>query len=56
MIYTVRKGDTLWDIAKAILGRASRYAEIVKLNGIKTATLYPGQRLRLPQKEVAHDR
>lgn len=48
--YTVVKGDTLFEIAKAQLGKGSRYTEIVKLNGLKTSTIYPGQILELPEK------
>lgn len=48
MVYTVNKGDTLWGIAKKCLGKASRYVEIVRLNGLKTSVLYAGQTLKLP--------
>ena len=48
--YTVVAGDTLWGIAKKELGNGSRYTEIVKLNGLKTTTIYSGQKLKLPEK------
>ena len=48
--YTVVKGDTLWGIAKKLLGSGYRYTEIVKLNGLKTSVIYSGQVLRIPQK------
>jgi nucleoid-associated protein YgaU len=48
--YTVKSGDTLWGIAKKELGSGSRYPEIVKLNGLKTNTIYSGQILKLPSK------
>ena len=48
--YTVVKGDTLWGIAKKQLGSGARYTEIVKLNGLKTTTIYSGQTLKLPEK------
>ena len=48
--YKVVKGDTLFQIAKAQLGKGSRYTEIVKLNGLKTSTIYVGQVLKLPEK------
>lgn len=48
--YKVVKGDTLFQIAKAHLGKGSRYTEIVKLNGLKTSTIYVGQILKLPEK------
>lgn len=48
--YTVKSGDTLWGIAKKELGSGARYTEIVKLNGLKTNTIYSGQVLKLPEK------
>ena len=48
MIYTVVKGDTLWGIAKHLLGSAARYADIVRLNRLKTSVLYSGQQLQIP--------
>ena len=48
--YTVKKGDTLWGIAKRQLGKGARYTEIVALNGLKSATIYAGQKLTLPQQ------
>lgn len=46
--YTVKKGDTLWLIAKKYLGDGSKYKDIAKLNNIKNPNLiYPGQVLRL---------
>ncbi len=42
--YTVKKGDTLWKIAKEMLGDGSRYQEIAKANGISNPDLiYAGQ-------------
>ena len=42
--YMVKKGDTLWAIAKRYLGSGSRYPELAAKNGIKNANLiYPGQ-------------
>ena len=48
--YTVKSGDTLWGIAKKELGSGARYTEIVQLNGLKTSTIYSGQKLKLPEK------
>lgn len=47
---TVKSGDTLWGIAKKELGSGARYTEIVQLNGLKTSTIYSGQKLKLPEK------
>ena len=46
--YTVKSGDTLWDISSKCLGRGSRYKEIKTLNGLTSDTIYPGQILKLP--------
>lgn len=47
--YTVKKGDTLWNIAKKELGDGTRYKEIAKLNNISNPNkIYPGQVFRLP--------
>lgn len=47
-IYTVRKGDTLWGIAKALLGSGTRYTEIAKKNRLKDPNfIYPGQKLEI---------
>ncbi len=48
--YTVQEGDTITSIAKQELGKASRYVEIVRLNGLRVATLAPGEVLRLGGK------
>lgn len=48
--YTVEKGDSLWTIAKKLLGSGARYREIVKLNGLKTTVLRIGQKLKVPKK------
>lgn len=49
--YTVKSGDCLWNIAKAMLGSGSRYTEIANLNKDKIKNpnlIYPGQVLRIP--------
>ena len=47
--YTVQPGDTLSGIAKKMLGDASRWPEIIKLNpGLTPETLKPGQTIILP--------
>ncbi len=46
--YTVKKGDSLWQIAQSQLGNGSRWPEIQKLNGLSGTTIYAGQVLKLP--------
>lgn len=46
--YTVKKGDTLWDIATKYLKNGSRYVEIMSLSKITSTTIHVGQVLTLP--------
>ena len=50
--YIVRKGDTLWSIARKTLKNASRYREILRANPDITSqdSLKPGTVLKLPEK------
>ncbi len=50
--YTVKKGDTLWGIAKRELGAGRRYTEIKEQNGLKSNTIRVGQVLKLPTDGV----
>jgi nucleoid-associated protein YgaU len=50
-MYTVKKGDTLWAIAKAHYGEGSKYMAIFEANKpmLKDPDMiYPGQTLRIP--------
>ena len=50
--YVVQAGDTLFSIAKALLGDGARWPEIVKLNpGLNPENLQPGQAIKLPAVE-----
>lgn len=47
-VYTVQKGDCLWNIAKKQLGDGTKYKEIARKNGISDPNkIYPGQVLQL---------
>ena len=47
--YTVKTGDTLWDIAQNLLDNGARYKEIVSLNNLHSSIIYPGQVLKIPE-------
>ena len=49
--YTVRRGDTLWDIAKRVYDKPTRYRQIYRANRHivrRPGLIYPGQVLVLP--------
>ena len=48
-IYTVKKGDSLWKIAKDQLGSGNRYKEIMTASGIKNDLLKVGQKIKIPK-------
>lgn len=53
--YTVKKGDTLYNISKKELGDGSRWKEIYNLNKDKIKNpdlIYPDQKLTLPNKKT----
>jgi hypothetical protein len=53
-LYTVREGETIYDIARHELGRVARWKEIVALNqesiGEDIEAIEPGLRIRLPDE------
>lgn len=48
--YTVKRGDSLWTIAREQLGKGTRYREIMKLNGLKSDLIKAGEVIKLPVK------
>lgn len=48
--YTVKRGDTLWDIAQKYLGDGNRYIQIMYASGLTSTKIYPGQKLKVPKK------
>lgn len=49
-VYTVIKGDTLSKIARDLLGNASRYPEIMGINGLRSTVISIGQKLKIPSR------
>lgn len=47
-VYTVKQGDTLWNIAKAYYGRGNRYKDIMTANGLKSTVIRTGMQLKIP--------
>lgn len=48
--YTVKNGDTLWNIAQRFLGNGERYRDIISLNDLSSEIIYPGQKLKIPSR------
>lgn len=48
--YTVKAGDSLWSISLKLLGKGSRYTEILNANDLKIDLLRVGQKLKIPKK------
>ena len=49
--YEIKKGDTLWKVAKEFYGNGNKYTKIFDANKevIKDANLiFPGQKIRIP--------
>lgn len=47
--YTVKRGDSLWAIAKKLLGSGSKYTKIQKANGMSSTAIRTGQKLKIPK-------
>lgn len=55
--YTVKPGDTMWEISAAFIGDPLAFRELARRNGIANPDLiFPGQRLLLPLSSAAGGR
>ena len=50
MTYTVKKGDTLWDISNKFLGAETKWKKIADLNGIEGTLIHIGDVLKIPKQ------
>lgn len=48
--YTVKKGDTLWGIAKKLLGDGNKFKEIQRANNLKDTLIREGMVLVIPSE------
>ncbi|GMB10338.1 MAG: LysM peptidoglycan-binding domain-containing protein [Candidatus Improbicoccus devescovinae] len=46
--YTIKKGDTLSEIARKFLGDPKKYINLIKFNNLTNTTIRPGQRILIP--------
>lgn len=46
--YTVKRGDTLWNISRDLLGRGQYWRKIAELNGITGTIIHTGDVLKIP--------
>lgn len=52
-IYTTVAGDSLWNLSEKHLDRVTRYAQLKKINGIKSPKqMQPGTQIRIPMKWI----
>jgi nucleoid-associated protein YgaU len=50
VLYNVKSGDTLWNLAKTYLGSWTKYNILMSLNNLQNEKIYPGQILKIPIK------
>jgi nucleoid-associated protein YgaU len=56
-IYTVKKGDTLWDISRRFTGTPYNYPEVARVNEIENPDIiYPKQRILLKRAKDSQQR
>ena len=48
-MYTVKRGDTLWGIAKAQYGYGAKYKRIMEANAMQSTVIRAGMKLKIPK-------
>ena len=51
-MYTVKSGDSLWSIAEKFYHDGTKYAQIMKDNGLKSDRIYAGMQLKIGSSSV----
>jgi len=49
-IYTVKQGDSLWDLAAKFYGKGTEFTRIMKDNGLTSSSIKPGMQLKIGQQ------
>lgn len=51
----MKKGDSLWSIAKKLLGDGAKFKEIQAANGLDDTVIHPGMVLKIPHSKPSND-
>lgn len=50
--YIVKRGDTLWSIAREYYGFGTKYKKLMEINHLTSSLIHPGDCLKVPKKGV----
>lgn len=48
-VYVVKRGDSLWTIARDAMGDGTKWRELQAYNGLPSALIHPGDTLKIPE-------
>lgn len=54
ILYTVKKGDSWWGLAREHMGNGAKYKELMAFNGVTSSCLKVGDVIKVPCKEKAY--